>query len=213
MPRRSSKTLILDLAEELFAQEGIDVVSLRQINEALGLSSAAVHYHFKNKEDLLTAVLERRLRPESERDKVLNQLVTGELELTTEHLVQALVSPLAAIFIQDLERGDFYLQILSEIYSDKSQRYHAYLPSAFISPLPKFQRLLEQLLPCNQAQHLPELRRRYAFGVTTMIEGMANYQLIEESGLRQLSDQEQQEHKQQYIKSLERFIQQGLNIN
>jgi AcrR family transcriptional regulator len=47
---------ILDIALELFTEQGYDKTSLRQIAERLGYSKAAIYYHFASKEDILMAL-------------------------------------------------------------------------------------------------------------------------------------------------------------
>jgi AcrR family transcriptional regulator len=44
---------ILDIALELFTDQGYERTSLRQIAERLGFSKAAIYYHFASKEDIL----------------------------------------------------------------------------------------------------------------------------------------------------------------
>src|SRR5579863_875521 len=51
---------LLDSAERLFATHGLDAVSVRDITEAAGANTAAIHYHFGNKQDLIAAIVERR---------------------------------------------------------------------------------------------------------------------------------------------------------
>jgi AcrR family transcriptional regulator len=51
---------LMDAAEELFAQFGVDAVSIRSINAAAGLAPAAVHYHFGTKDRLLREIVRRR---------------------------------------------------------------------------------------------------------------------------------------------------------
>src|ERR1700734_3037387 len=50
---------ILDIALELFTEQGYDKTSLRDIAERLGTTKAALYYHFERKEDIL---LELHLR-------------------------------------------------------------------------------------------------------------------------------------------------------
>ncbi len=50
---------ILDVALELFNEKGYDGTSLREIAERLGVTKAALYYHFERKEDIL---LELHLR-------------------------------------------------------------------------------------------------------------------------------------------------------
>jgi AcrR family transcriptional regulator len=50
---------ILDTSAKLFSQQGYKEVSIRDIAQACGMTNAALYYHFKNKEDLFLAMLER----------------------------------------------------------------------------------------------------------------------------------------------------------
>ena len=49
---------ILDTALELFADQGYDKTSLREIAEQVGVTKAALYYHFRSKEDILVALVE-----------------------------------------------------------------------------------------------------------------------------------------------------------
>lgn len=208
MPRPSSKSHIIDCAESLFAEEGIDKVSLRQINEASGLSPAALHYHFKNKESLITEVLQRRLRPKAVREAELDLLIGKELEVTPRAIASALVNPLATIFIEDGAGGESYVQILSQIYSDRSQRFHPYLPKAFPTSINKFYKLLAELVDSDNKEAEAELKRRYQIAVVSMIQSLASF-----SAPLKASDNSATQLKQQYTKSLIGFIANGLTID
>ncbi len=59
----ATKARILDAAENLFADNGFRGTTLRAITTKAGVNLAAVNYHFGSKEDLLAAVLDRRLGP------------------------------------------------------------------------------------------------------------------------------------------------------
>jgi AcrR family transcriptional regulator len=52
---------ILSTAKNLFIQQGYHGLSMRQIAEALGVSKAALYYHFRDKEELLLAILDSSL--------------------------------------------------------------------------------------------------------------------------------------------------------
>lgn len=54
---------ILDAAERLFAEQGFNATSLRQITTTAAVNLAAVNYHFGDKESLYTEVVRRRIRP------------------------------------------------------------------------------------------------------------------------------------------------------
>jgi AcrR family transcriptional regulator len=71
----ATKEQILLAAEKLYGAYGIDAVSLREIGvEAKQANSAAVHYHFKNKHNLLDAIFAyRRAQLEGRRIQMLEQ--------------------------------------------------------------------------------------------------------------------------------------------
>jgi AcrR family transcriptional regulator len=57
----ASHERILDEAARLFLASGYRGISMREIGEATGLSKAGLYYHFKDKEDLLVAILSENL--------------------------------------------------------------------------------------------------------------------------------------------------------
>lgn len=60
--RADARTRLLDAAERLFSQRGIEAVSLREIAiEAGQKNNSAVSYHFRNKQGLVDALIADRL--------------------------------------------------------------------------------------------------------------------------------------------------------
>lgn len=53
---------ILDAADALFAQKGFDNTSTGDILERVGIARGTLYYHFKSKEDILDALIERYSR-------------------------------------------------------------------------------------------------------------------------------------------------------
>lgn len=52
----STRQRILDIAADLFVEQGYEKTSLREIAERLGYSKAAIYYHFPSKEDILLEI-------------------------------------------------------------------------------------------------------------------------------------------------------------
>ncbi len=50
---------ILDVADELFGQKGFDGTSTNEILEKVGIARGTLYYHFKSKEDIMDALIER----------------------------------------------------------------------------------------------------------------------------------------------------------
>ncbi|MEU9302962.1 helix-turn-helix domain-containing protein [Streptomyces sp. NPDC048269] len=63
-PRRgNTRQRIQDVALELFAEQGYEKTSLREIAERLEVTKAALYYHFKTKEDIIISLFEDLTRP------------------------------------------------------------------------------------------------------------------------------------------------------
>ncbi|MCW2646238.1 MAG: gamma-butyrolactone autoregulator receptor [Pseudonocardiales bacterium] len=80
---------ILDTAQRLFADLGYDATSLQMIADEMGLTKAAVYYHFRAKSDLLHAAM----IPGLERIEILLDTVATlrGRRARAEHLVNGLV--------------------------------------------------------------------------------------------------------------------------
>ncbi|GAA4226064.1 TetR family transcriptional regulator [Streptosporangium album] len=57
-----TRARIQDVALKLFVEQGYEGTSLREIAEALGVTKAALYYHFKSKEEIVTSLTEDRVR-------------------------------------------------------------------------------------------------------------------------------------------------------
>lgn len=90
----STKERILDVALELFIEKGYEGTSLREIAEELGVTKAALYYHYASKDDILMA-LHMRLH-EFGREH-LQALAGGPIDLAGwESLLTALLDEMLA---------------------------------------------------------------------------------------------------------------------
>lgn len=64
--RGNTRQRIQDVALELFAEQGYEKTSLREIAEHLDVTKAALYYHFKTKEEILVSIFEDLSRPVEE---------------------------------------------------------------------------------------------------------------------------------------------------
>jgi AcrR family transcriptional regulator len=60
--RPDTRARIKDVALELFTEQGYDATSLREIAERLGVTKAALYYHFKSKEEIVESFSADHLR-------------------------------------------------------------------------------------------------------------------------------------------------------
>jgi AcrR family transcriptional regulator len=56
-----TRSRIQEVALELFTDHGYEATSLREIAERLGVTKAALYYHFKTKEDIVASLMEDRV--------------------------------------------------------------------------------------------------------------------------------------------------------
>ncbi|KAB1142173.1 TetR/AcrR family transcriptional regulator [Streptomyces luteolifulvus] len=64
--RGNTRQRIQDVALELFAEQGYEKTSLREIAERLDVTKAALYYHFKTKEEIIVSLFEDLTRPINE---------------------------------------------------------------------------------------------------------------------------------------------------
>lgn len=86
---------IIATAERLFTEGGEEATSLRAITRAAGVNVAAVHYHFGGRDELLRAVLDRKIAPlNARRLRLLDEAVAAHgAQVPVEVLLDALLRP------------------------------------------------------------------------------------------------------------------------
>jgi AcrR family transcriptional regulator len=115
-PEPSTREKLIDAAARLFAERGIDAVSLAEIVRASGQrNTSAVQYHFGGRDDLLLAILEQYVPVI--RDRRLELLAIAEADGSDPRLAaEAIVRPVTEL-AQRGWRERAYLQIGSELTS------------------------------------------------------------------------------------------------
>lgn len=112
-----AKQKLLDAARDLFAEHGIEGVSLREITRAAGQgNTSALQYHFVDRAGLLRAVLAPHQGPVDARRAALLDEIEGEGRAGVRDLASSLVRPSAAML--EAEGGRSYLQIIAELMLD-----------------------------------------------------------------------------------------------
>ena len=110
----TTKQRLIAAAETLFAERGIDGVSLREINAAASQkNSTALQYHFRNRFGLLVAVLgKHHVDVEARRNEMLDLYEARGVD-DLRALADALVRP-SATKLADPDGGRPYLRIHSQ---------------------------------------------------------------------------------------------------
>ncbi len=110
------KDRILEVAERLFAEHGLEAVSLRSVTEGAGVNIAAVNYYFGSKAALLQAMTHRFfLSVNTEQLRRLADLEENTPTPSVQDLLAAYAFPIFAVF--DSPRGREWVQILMMVHS------------------------------------------------------------------------------------------------
>ncbi len=143
-----TRETLLDAAEKLFSEHGIQASSLRMITQQAGANLAAVHYHFGSKEGLVHAVFSRRLRPlAEERLRLLDECCDLEGEEAIEQVIHAFVAPLIRRMREAPDGSHEFAQLMGRVFSEPSEEVRSMLVQEFKPTADRFVEALRQLLP------------------------------------------------------------------
>lgn len=136
---------IISAAETLFAEKGVDRVSMNEVVVASGQGNAsAVNYHFGGRMGLIRAVLQKHQPGIERRRSEMLDALDGERAPTLRDLVDALVQPIAEK-LDDPDGGSAYLRIMDDLFRHGSDRELELLVD---TPDPARDRLLGMLRRC-----------------------------------------------------------------
>jgi AcrR family transcriptional regulator len=121
-PNINGRELLIAAALKLFAEEGIDGVSIRAVNREAGLGPASMHYHFGTKEALVDSVLHMH------GDRIVEAITTRGKELAKQDVVSArdLVTMLAQPYVDLVEElsegGHDWIRLVSQLAQTEPER-------------------------------------------------------------------------------------------
>jgi AcrR family transcriptional regulator len=145
-----TKRIILDTAEKLIAEKGIDAVSLRSITSEASVNLAAIHYHFGSKESLVEKVFERRVTPlNSRRLQMLTAAEerAGDDPLQVEEVLRALIAPAIRLYQQEGCEGRRFMQMCGRIYSEQAGYVQRIFDNLFREVAARFTAAFRRALP------------------------------------------------------------------
>lgn len=127
-----TKEKLIKIAEKLFAERGLDGVSLRDITAASGQKNAsAMNYHFGSREGLIQAIIDYRITEiDQERQKMLEALDASGQEADLRTLVNIKMRPSAETLFTliDGEKNHF-VRFMAQIHASPSSDFYQYINS------------------------------------------------------------------------------------
>jgi len=179
-----SRDRILDSAEKLFSEHGLDSVSIRKITQAAGTQLGSINYHFNSKEELFHSVISRRADILcNDRLIALKSIPFSELEQEEQirSVVHAFVDPMLKLSKESDSGWTHYCRLISQVASNrKLQLNHPPLANCFDPMALEFIAILETLSNKND-----DRKAHYAF---QLMLGSTLYIFTENPRLDRLSE-------------------------
>lgn len=145
-----TKSRILDVAEELFGERGLDRVSIRDITQKARVNLAAINYHFGSKEDLIAAVFERRVVPVNEARLIALDAVeksAGKKNPQLEAILEAFIRPAQQCALKPSKGGAAFSKLFGRCLSEPSPEVEALLKKQFEPLVERMNAALKKALP------------------------------------------------------------------
>lgn len=137
MASAETRQRILDAAEELFTEHGINGVSLREIAAKADIRISHLQYHFKTREDLYHEVFKRRILAINE-DRLtrLDRIEHGPGfdNAHLEDIVRALVEPMVMRARDTKSGGATYATLLNQVTNEPAE-YARRISREFFDPI------------------------------------------------------------------------------
>ncbi|QUD88925.1 TetR/AcrR family transcriptional regulator [Phenylobacterium montanum] len=136
---------LLQVAERMFAQQGVENVALTQIVAQAGQRNrSALHYHFGSRDGVLTAVMNRRLAPLNARREALVDALPADCSVP--QILHAYAAPLAMVAIEE-PWGPDYLSLLAQLTFHPQLLGSSSVEDQHLTGLRRCRRLLAGALP------------------------------------------------------------------
>ena len=149
-PPGDTRSRILDGAEELFGERGLDRVSIRDITRKARVNLAAINYHFGSKEDLIAAVFERRVVPVNEARLAALSTVeksAGKRIPRLEAILEAFIRPALQSSLEKSKGGTAFSKLFGRCLSEPSPEVEALLKRQFEPLVERMDSALRRALP------------------------------------------------------------------
>lgn len=161
----AARDRLLDVAERLFAENGIDAVSLNRIARfANQLNGSVMQYHFGSKIGLIQAILERRMEVLNDRrNELIDHIDTSDRSRALKQIAEAMVLPFAEHL--SVEGGSAYLRFVAQVTFNSNKSVFEMVRGGRDSAVRRIADLVRQIL----SDVPPEIVRHRLAVVTNLV--------------------------------------------
>ncbi|WP_062268550.1 TetR/AcrR family transcriptional regulator [Endozoicomonas arenosclerae] len=146
----ATRSLLINTAEKLFAEKGVESTTLFDVFKASGLKNrSALQYHFKDKAGLINAVLNKHSETVAQlRTKMLNELDHQD-SYQLYDVIKAIVVPMAAQ-LENPDGGEEFIQLHSQLMVSKQYRELRTQRPEYMEEKIRIMTLIRPLLPTDK---------------------------------------------------------------
>ncbi len=187
-----TKRAILNAAERVFAEQGFHAASLRTLTAQANVNLGAVNYHFSSKDDLVLAVLRRRIQPLNERRLALLsrfEKEAGKEPVSAEKILEALFRPLLEMITSRAQGGRCFVRLIAQTLAEPARYLQPLIREEFAEKNRRFQAALAEALPFLPSE---EVHWRLHFAQGAFLHTITNAEVLKISseGHCQIGDTE-----------------------
>ena len=114
----ATRERLMVAGERLFAERGIDAVSIRDITNEAGANSAAIHYHFGSKAALITAILDWRAADVAARRAEWLARIEAADDPSLREVIEAFVVPTAELAADEDGGGRYHIGFIAAVLAN-----------------------------------------------------------------------------------------------
>ena len=162
----ATKEKILDVAERLFAERGLETTSIRDITVAAEVNLGAINYHFGTKQKLIVAALNRHLEPVDEQRLALlgeAERRAGNKPPAVEALLEAMIRPAVEASFAAGQRNISFMRLMARCHSEPNPEIEKIMRARFQRMTRRFAAAFARSLPGLPREEL-FWRLNFAFG-------------------------------------------------
>ena len=163
-----TRVTILDAAERLFSENGVEGTSVRDIVREAGVNLGAINYHFGSKEWLAREVFCRRLEPVNREriarlDALEAEAASCGRSLALDQIVDAIIRPAVEMEGHNMANCSHFMQLISRCFQEPNPELKKFVEEQFALVTQRFDSAILRAVPGLPAQEL-FWRMNFLFG-------------------------------------------------
>jgi AcrR family transcriptional regulator len=152
-----TRTSLMDAAERLFSEHGVESTSVRDIVKEAGANLGSITYHFGSKDHLALEVFARRLGPVNRARLARIDALEAEAEggaVKLESIIEAMIRPTVEDETNGCRRKVEFIKLVSRCFQERHEEVQAFMSQHFDEVVQRFDNAILRAVPGLQKEEL-----------------------------------------------------------